>query len=232
MSTSVELEERPPSVTVEDVRDAPRMPSATRREKLKKLYFGIQSCFHVPLLVPFFLTNQRDVIAADAEAWNNVLKLNITSPLGRQLWFLANYPEYRNLYHYRIRRGNLLAEITLMVLLVIYRECPSLFLYCPDVGPGLFIQHGFSTIVIARHIGKNCWINQQVTVGYRHGPEGCPTIGDNVTICAGAKVLGDITVGNNAAVGANAVVIKDVPDNCVVVGVPAHVVKINGVRVT
>lgn len=70
-----------------------------------------------------------------------------------------------------------------------------------------------------------------MTVGYRCDDVGYPVIGDNVRIGAGAKVLGGITLGNNVTVGANAVVVKDVPANCVVVGVPARIVRRNGVRV-
>jgi serine O-acetyltransferase len=55
-------------------------------------------------------------------------------------------------------------------------------------------------------------------------------LGDNVRIMAGAKVIGNITIGNNSTVGANAVVVKDVPPNCTVVGVPAYIVRRDGVR--
>ena len=57
-------------------------------------------------------------------------------------------------------------------------------------------------------------------------PRGIPIIGDNVRICAGAVVLGDIIIGNNVTIGANAVVLKDVPDNCIAVGVPAVIKKL------
>jgi serine acetyltransferase len=61
---------------------------------------------------------------------------------------------------------------------------------------------------------------------------GCfPVIGSNVAIYAGAKVLGNITIGDNVNIGANAVVVKDVPDNCTVVSVPAYIVKRNGIKV-
>lgn len=72
-------------------------------------------------------------------------------------------------------------------------------------------------------IGNNCTIYQQVTLGKNKGE--FPVIGDNVTIFAGAKILGGIKIGNNAVIGANAVVLKDVPDDSVAVGVPAKVVK-------
>ncbi len=104
-----------------------------------------------------------------------------------------------------------------------------MYITTKTIGPGLFFLHGFSTIVSAKSIGNNCWINQQVTIGYTT-PDGAPVIGDNVRIYAGAKVLGDITVGNNVIIGANAVVVKDVPENCTVVGVPAYIIKKNGVK--
>jgi len=74
--------------------------------------------------------------------------------------------------------------------------------------------------VAAKSIGENCWINQQVTIGYGKGEEP-PVIGDNVMITCGAKVLGRITVGDGAVIGANAVVIRDVEPGAVMGGVPA-----------
>ncbi|SKC18959.1 serine O-acetyltransferase [Dyadobacter psychrophilus] len=103
----------------------------------------------------------------------------------------------------------------------------TLYIHTPQIGEGLFIQHGFSTIINAAAIGKNCWINHQVTIGFTNSTD-CPTIMDNVTIYAGAKVLGGIVVGDNAIVGANAVVVKDVPQDCTVVGIPARIIKKNG----
>lgn len=67
-------------------------------------------------------------------------------------------------------------------------------------------------------------MNQGVTIGYTNDQD-CPTIGNNVTIYCGAKVLGNITIGNNVIIAANAVVVKDVEDNCVVGGVPAKIIK-------
>lgn len=99
------------------------------------------------------------------------------------------------------------------------------------IGRGFYIGH-FSCIVIspAAVIGNNCNISQGVTIGVAGTGEkrGAPVIGDNVYIGAGAKVIGKVTIGNNAAIGANAVVTKDVPDNAVVVGIPAKVISMNG----
>lgn len=94
-----------------------------------------------------------------------------------------------------------------------------------EIGKGLRIHH-FGEIILhsAARIGENCTLHQGVTIGDRGNPLKAPNIGNNVFIGAGAKILGDITVGNNCKIGANAVVIESVPDNCVVVGVPAKIV--------
>ncbi len=108
--------------------------------------------------------------------------------------------------------------------------CPgrtNLYIDTPYIGPGLFIQHGWSTGIAAKSIGSNCWINEQVLIGFSEANERA-TIEDNVIVYAGAKVFGGITIGSNSKIGANAVVVKDVPKNCTVVGVPAYIVKRDG----
>ncbi|NHJ40973.1 MAG: serine O-acetyltransferase [Asgard group archaeon] len=97
-----------------------------------------------------------------------------------------------------------------------------------EIGSDFFIDHGKGTVIgETTEIGDNVTIYQGVTLGgvslekkKRH-----PTVGDNVVIGAGAKVLGPITIGENSKIGANSVVIKDVPPNSVVVGVPGRVVQ-------
>lgn len=100
-----------------------------------------------------------------------------------------------------------------------------------DVGRNFIIDH-FGGIVIHgdAKFGDNCRIRNGVVVGIRHvGERGAPIIGHNVDIGVGAKVLGPIRVGNNVLIGANAVVINDVPDNYIAVGVPA-IAKPRGTR--
>lgn len=99
------------------------------------------------------------------------------------------------------------------------------------IDEGLFIDHGTGVVIgETAEIGKDVTIYQGVTLGGTGKEKGKrhPTIGDNVMISAGAKVLGNINIGNNVKIGAGSVVIKDVPDNCTVVGVPGKIVVRNG----
>ncbi|WP_335716449.1 serine O-acetyltransferase, partial [Neobacillus drentensis] len=100
-----------------------------------------------------------------------------------------------------------------------------------EIDTGFYIGH-FGGIVInsGAKIGKNCNISQGVTIGManRGKRRGVATIGDNVYIGPGAKIVGAVKIGNNAAIGANCVVTNDVPDNGVVVGIPGKVISMNG----
>lgn len=100
-----------------------------------------------------------------------------------------------------------------------------------EIGRGFYIGH-FSCIVVSGEavIGKNVNISQGVTIGRANRGErkGAATIGDEVYIGPGAKIVGKITIGNNVAIGANAVVTRDIPDNSVVVGIPARVISQEG----
>lgn len=102
------------------------------------------------------------------------------------------------------------------------------------IGRRLFIDHGMGVVIgETAEVGDDVLIYHQVTLGGT-GKERCkrhPTVKNGVTIAAGAKVLGNILIGENAKIGANSVVLKNVPDNATVVGIPARIVRINGERV-
>ncbi len=101
--------------------------------------------------------------------------------------------------------------------------------YFTKIGYGFYIGH-FGNIVIhpGAVIGNNVNISQGITIGFENN--GVPTIGDDVYIGAGAKVIGKVTVGNNVAIGANCVETKSVPDHAIVVGVPGKVISFKGNR--
>lgn len=102
------------------------------------------------------------------------------------------------------------------------------------IGKGFFIDHGMGVVIgETTEIGDNCTLYQGVTLGgtgkdlgKRH-----PTLGDNVMVGAGAKVLGPILIGSNSKIASNAVVLHPVPENSTAVGIPAKVVRRDGVRV-
>lgn len=102
------------------------------------------------------------------------------------------------------------------------------------IGRGLFIDHGMGVVIgETTEIGDNVTIYQGVTLGGTGKDTGKrhPTIGNNVMIGSGAKVLGPFKVGDNSKIAANAVVLSEVPENSTCVGVPARIVKINNQRV-
>ncbi len=100
------------------------------------------------------------------------------------------------------------------------------------VGPGLVIYHlGPITINAGARIGKNCTLYSGVIIGQNKIPENVPIIGDNVYFGPGSKAFGNIKIGNNVIVAPNSVVVKDVPDNCVVSGVPARIIKRDGIKI-
>lgn len=102
------------------------------------------------------------------------------------------------------------------------------------IGRGLFIDHGAGVVIgETAEVGDNVTIYHGVTLGGTGKDEGKrhPTVGDNVLLGTGCKVLGPITIGENSRVGANSVVLKCIPANATAIGIPARVVRINGSKV-
>lgn len=103
-----------------------------------------------------------------------------------------------------------------------------------NIGKGVFIDHGMGVVIGETAIlGDYCLIYQGVTLGGTGKETGKrhPTLGENVVVGAGAKVLGNIQIGNDVRIGAGSVVLRDVPSNCTVVGIPGRIVYRSGVRV-
>jgi serine O-acetyltransferase len=96
-----------------------------------------------------------------------------------------------------------------------------------EIGEGLFIDHGMGVVIgETARIGDDCHILQGVTLGgtSMHRTKRHPTLGNRVTIGAGAKLIGAVEIGDNAKIGAGSVVVTNVPENATVVGVPGHIV--------
>ena len=191
--------------------NGPRRPLDWARRT--RVFFAM--LWYCPLLLVPQL-GARAVIEHDVHRW-------VTTRYGRwsRLEMLATEPAFRTLYFYRLRRAGTLGALLGGMAGALYPGERTLHILCPDIGPGLIIQHGFATVIAARKIGANCWVNQQVTIGFKR-PDERPVLGDGVLVYAGAKILGNVTIGDGAQIGANAVVLHDVPPFHTAVGVPAH----------
>lgn len=190
---------------------------------------GIKYTFYFPLLLPSLIAyvilfgKRRKKLKEDLEAFYKIeYQHKRLSDITAFYRLMIEYPAFRNVFYHRLWY---LAVLIRWIL----PQHKTLEINTMQIGGGIYIQHGTSTIITAVRIGKNFWINQNVTVGW-NGP-GCPTIGDNVRIGTGAVVLGPISIGDNVNIGANAIVTKDVPSNTTVVSPQAHICKRNGVKI-
>ena len=173
-----------------------------------------------PVYLCFLCNRFRQKCEEDLRVWVDYFpEVERKTKLLQLGFLLINQKETRNIFLNRLHRNPVMFAVTRLL----FSPLESLYINMPPerIGGGFSLQHGFSTIVAAKEIGKNCRIFQQVTVGY-NGDEN-PVIGDGVTITAGAIVIGDVCVGNNAVIGAGAVVVRDVPAGTTVAGVPARV---------
>ena len=136
------------------------------------------------------------------------------------------------IFFYRISRYLYLHHVPLipqLITLLIFLIYNSKIPFQAKIGKGTKLGYGGIGVVIhsKSKIGNQCVISQQVTIGGGNSKyPGLPTIGDNVYIAKGAIVFGGISIGNNVTIGANAVVNKPVPDNAIVAGVPAKIIRI------
>lgn len=146
-------------------------------------------------------------------------QLNIRIPLCLQLLYqLHNNRYYRNVFYHRL--GPIVSA-----LISWYRPGDKYFTIGKTVkiGKGFWFAHPYATILAADSIGDNFRCIHCTTLGNKSN--GRPTIGNNVALGANVTIIGPVHIGNNVTVAAGAVVVKDVPDNCVVAGVPAKIVK-------
>jgi len=97
------------------------------------------------------------------------------------------------------------------------------------LGKGVILGYGGLGVVIHLRaiLGQNVNVGTEVVIGGTSGKYEVPVIGDNTILSAGAKIVGPVVIGKNCMIGANAVVLKDIPDNCVAVGIPAKIIKEN-----
>ena len=140
------------------------------------------------------------------------------------------YPGVHAIWFYRITHALWQAEIPVLprFLSHVARFLTGIEIHPAAIlGPGLFIDHGMGVVIgETAEIGRNVTLYQGVTLGAQtlHTGKRHPTLGDNVIVGAGAKILGPVMIGEETVIGAGAVVVNDVPPHATVVGVPGHVV--------
>lgn len=167
----------------------------------------------IPHLIVLYFHKNRRLIEKDMVRWQKIKKLNYSNLRGL-IYLLAFFPEFRNLLYNRLGYSS-------HFLNIICPQLSTLNIHTKDIGEGFYINHGTACDISAISIGKNCKIHQQISIGNYNG---FPTILDNVTIYAGAVIIGKITIGNNVVIGANATVYEDIPDDCTVFAPPSRII--------
>lgn len=188
--------------------------------------------------------NQRHINAQSVYALVELLRLDILRfcclsnshstnlPVGIGMWLRLLNPRVLPTFLYRLSHFFFLCRLDpiarMFSLLNAFVFGIEISISC-HIGPGLFLPHTYGTVLGAWSIGSNATIFQGVTIGARSldfdpKPSTRPTIGNGVTIGSGAQVLGGISIGDNCTIGANSVVISDVPQGSLAVGVPARIV--------
>ncbi len=141
------------------------------------------------------------------------------------------YPSFKAILRYRVAHRLYLKKHFFLARWVSQRAARKTGIEIhpgATIGKGLFIDHGSGVIIgETAELGDNVTLYQGVTLGGTGKEQGKrhPTLKDNVMVSAGAKVLGSFTIGENSKIGAGSVVLKEVPPNCTVVGVPGRIVK-------
>lgn len=191
---------------------------------LKKIRNRLRLCIslllgflYLPHILIYLIGGGKSIIDSDLEKYECQIGMRLPRVL-QLLYHLHTNRYFRNVFYYRIGPVKSL-------LLEWYRPEDKYFTIGKTVkiGKGLWVAHPYATVLAADYIGDNFRCIHCTTLG--NTGKGRPTIGNNVELGANVTIIGKVNIGNNVTVAAGAVVVKDVPDNCVVAGVPAKVIK-------
>jgi serine O-acetyltransferase len=153
--------------------------------------------------------------------------------LSNEVWYIYRYIRY--LRHVEYYKNTSKSRFLFFIYFLRYKRLGfklRFTVYPNTTGPGLRIYHTGDFVHVKKksRIGKNCTLLPGAVIGNKNldDDNSWAIIGDHCYIGLGAKVFGQVTIGNNVVIGANSVVVKDIPDNCVVSGIPGRIIKQNG----
>lgn len=187
---------------------------------MPSVVFKLHAILFFPILCIYYLcipNNAKTILQKDFLRWCEWQKLNYN--LYNFSLLFVKLKEFRTIAYKRIGWRKVFVWF-------LWKPQDHCTLACDNIGPGLIIQHGYSTVVVAERIGENFHVNQCVNIVW-NGDKRC-TIGDNVTACAASTIIGGVSIGNNVTIGAGTVVNKNIPDNCLAVGNPMRIIKKDG----
>jgi serine O-acetyltransferase len=195
-----------------------QIDAKTRRFYRVRLF--ISSTRLTPHVILMLSADKSGLLKADLARWAEVFGFEkprkLIDLIAIFIIFMTFTPEFRNLFYCRLGvKAKLFSWMCLPL--------KDLDINAKYIGPGFFIQHGNGSLISAEWIGANCWINQQVTIGYTNAKDR-PTIGNNVKIAPGARIIGKVKIGDNVVICPNTVVLDDVSPGVTVLGVPGRVI--------